>query len=338
VGGQKLGELVERRALATEKLETLRARLTDAEKLARRKACVYVTGSFGRNEASAHSDLDLFILGQGRGKQKQQNLRDSKLSNLDAICLTARLIEESRRMKFPEFSGDGRWIVDYSEDELIKTLGTQNDDVENTFTARLLLLLESRPLLGRPIYDVILKAVLNVYWKDYDDHKSDFMPAFLGNDILRLWRTFCVNYEATTRSMPEHARAKRRVKNYKLKHSRLLTCYSALLYLLALYKINRTVHPVDALQMIRLTPTERLEYLRQMTELRPAHSSLDRLLSQYESFLGTTNQEETALIGEFMNRSRSSEYMKEATKFGDLMFDALDQIGRGNPFYRLLVV
>ena len=91
------------------------------------------------------------------------------------------------------------------------------------------MLLESRPLLGRPIYDHIQQAVLNAYWKDYDDHKLDFMPAFLGNDILRLWRTFCVNYEATTKTMPERARAKRRVKNYKLKHSRLLTCYSALL-------------------------------------------------------------------------------------------------------------
>jgi predicted nucleotidyltransferase len=76
-----LGELVERRALAAEKLEALQARLADAEKLVRRKACVYVTGSFGRNEASAYSDLDLFILGQGRGKQKQHGLRDSKLSN-----------------------------------------------------------------------------------------------------------------------------------------------------------------------------------------------------------------------------------------------------------------
>jgi len=119
-----LGELVERRTLAAEKVRALHGRLAVTEMLVRRKACVYVTGSFGRNEASAHSDLDLFILWQGRGKQKQHGLRDSKLRNLDAICLTARLIEEARYMNFPEFSGDGRWIVDYSEDELIKTLGT----------------------------------------------------------------------------------------------------------------------------------------------------------------------------------------------------------------------
>jgi len=59
--------------------------------------------------------------------------------------------------------------------------------------------------------------------------------------------------------------------------------------------------------MIRLTPTERLEHLRQQTELHSAHSSLDRLLSQYEIFLGTTNQKEEMLIRDFMNTSRSSE-------------------------------
>jgi len=333
-----LGELAERRALAAQKIKVLRAGLAEAEKIVRGRACVYVTGSFGRNEASAYSDLDLFILGQGRSKQKQDGIRDSKLSRLDTICVTAKLIEAARDMKFPEFSGDGRWVVHYSEDELIKTLGTQSDDVENTFTARLLLLLESRALLGRPIYENILQAVVAAYWKDYDDHKIDFVPAFLTNDILRLWRTFCVNYEATARVMPEYARAKRRVKNYKLKHSRLLTCYSALLYLLHIYKMNQTVHPANAIEMIRLTPTERLEHLREQPELRTAHTSLDRLLTQYEVFLGTTNQQEGALIEEFMDRKRSSEYMKEATKFGDLMFEALEHIGRGSSFYRLLVV
>ena len=67
------------------------------------------------------------------------------------------------------------------------------------------------------------------------------MPAFLSNDILRLWRTLCVNYEARTKTTPEQEKAKRELTNYKLKHSRLLTCYSGILYLLAIFKARGTV-------------------------------------------------------------------------------------------------
>jgi hypothetical protein len=75
-------------------------------------------------------------------------------------------------------------------------------------------------------YKHVIEEVIAAYWRDYDDHKNEFVPAFLANDILRLWRTFCVNYEARTSTDPPHQRAKRRLKNYKLKHSRLLTSYS----------------------------------------------------------------------------------------------------------------
>ena len=40
--------------------------------------------------------------------------------------------------------------------------------------------------------------------------KDEFMPAFLANDILRLWRTFCVNYEARTQTEPAEKKAKRK--------------------------------------------------------------------------------------------------------------------------------
>jgi hypothetical protein len=46
-----------------------------------------------------------------------------------------------------------------------------------------------------------------------------------------------------------------------LKHSRLLTCYSALLFLLAVFVEKQTVRPDDVKQMVSITPTERLELL-----------------------------------------------------------------------------
>ena len=96
---------------------------------------------------------------------------------------------------------------------------------------------------------------------------------------------FVLTTKAENRRAPEREKAKGKLKNYKLKHSRLLTCYSALLYLLAVYRMKKTVSPADAKLMISLTPTERLEWLLRQTDLSEAHPSIVSLLRQYEIFL-----------------------------------------------------
>jgi len=246
-----VGALSDRRLQTKARLQTIRQRLKSAEEIATGKACVYATGSFGRGEASLYSDLDLFIVGKKNGKPGPDGKEGSLLKHLDDIRIKADLIEVTQNLGIQEFSGDGRYLVHYSVHDFTKTLGTPEDDVTNTFTARLLLLLESCPLVEDAVYCEIIEEVVAAYWRDYEDHKGTFMPAFLANDVLRLWRTFCVNYEARTERIPEDEKAKGKVKNYKLKHSRLLTCYSALLYLLALFRAKHSVSPTDAMNMIR---------------------------------------------------------------------------------------
>jgi len=333
-----LGELADRRSETESRIQQIRSDLTAAEARATGKACVYATGSFGRSEASPHSDLDLFIVGKKDGKPGPGGKEGSLLKRLDEILIKADLIQVTRRLGIPEFSGDGRYLVHYSVHDFTKTLGTPEDDVTNTFTARLLLLLESRPLVEDAVHREVIEEVVAAYWGDYEDHKDDFMPAFLGNDILRLWRTFCVNYEARTERDPPEKKAERKLTNYKLKHSRLLTCYSALLYLLALYRRQRSVHPSDVITMIGLSPTQRLEAMRDDSDLVASRQIIDDLLSQYESFLETTNATKDVLIQRFLDKEMSDAFMEGAYKFGDLVFDALNSIGQGNPFHRLLVV
>ena len=258
--------------------------------------------------------------------------------NLDEICLKAELIQVTRKLKIQDFTGDGAYLTHYSLADLIDALGTQKDDAVNTFTARLLLLLESRPLLEASVYQEVIDDVIAGYWRDYEDHKASFMPAFLGNDILRLWRTFCVNYEARTKREPEDKKAKGKLKNYKLKHSRLLTCYSALLYLLAVYRIKQTVSPADAKLMVSLTPTERLEWLMSETGLSNAHRSIAELLKQYERFLERTSLDEPGLVSQFLNKQLAREYLDEAAVFGDTVFEVLVEVGGQSRFQRLLIV
>jgi predicted nucleotidyltransferase len=331
-------ELSERRRQTKKRFKTLQSKLRSAEKIAKGKACVYATGSFGRVEASLHSDLDLFIVGKADDSGAAKNDDDSALKRLDDIRIKADLIEVTRELGIPEFSGDGRYLIHYSVRQLTKTLGRADDDALNTFTARLLLLLESRTLLESKVYQEIIEEVVAAYWRDFYDHKSDFVPAFLTNDVLRLWRTFCVNYEANTSTEPSEENAKRKLKNYKLKHSRLLTCYSALLYLLSVFRFSKNVGPDDVLKMIALTPTERLEWLLDEKKLKAAHDAVRNVLALYEEFLRKTNYPEKDLVSKFMDQKESRAYLAEAHRLGESVFKAVNLIGDGNKLHRILVV
>jgi predicted nucleotidyltransferase len=323
--------ITERREYTRARFESLQSKLQAAEELCRGKACVYATGSFARGEAHQWSDLDLFIVGQ-----ESSGKRD--LSRLNEIRVKADLIEITQAENIPEFSGDGRYLEHYTASHLTRTLGKPEDDAANTFTARLLLLLESKPLLGEDIYDRVLDEVVSAYWQDYVDHKNSFVPAFLANDILRLWRTFCVNYEARTLRQPAEEKAKRKLKNYKLKFSRLLTCYSALLFLLTSHAENGTVSTDDAKEMVSLSPTERLEWLLTRPIVDAARNGVRDLLTSYENFLVNTAHPESRMIEVFLDREQGQKHFGDAAAFGEQIFEVLQTIGIGQPFYRMLVV
>jgi len=338
-----MGRIIDgRRQFSDEKFEQLRASLVQAPEICADKACVYATGSFGRREASEHSDIDLFIVSLNDYDEKKK-IDTSRLSKLDEILLKAELIRASRELKFPEFSKDGQFLQHHTSRKLIHSTGKQYDDAENTFTARLLLLLESKPLVGNDIHAKVIDEVIERYWREFPDHYDRFMPAYLANDILRYWRTLCLNYEASTseqspRQQAPQDRAKRKIKNYKLKHSRMLTCYSAVLYLLFVYGRNKTVTPSDAQKMVSLSPTARVEFVaRDLNGSEPAACIYD-FLGKYERFLDVTNASEEDLTGLFSDEVEAHKLRDEQSDFGDLAYRILYSIGHENHLYRRLVI
>jgi hypothetical protein len=336
-----MGKIIdERRKFSNERFQGLIESLKLAPEICADKACVYATGSFGRQEASPYSDLDLFIVSLSHEKD---GVDRSDLSKLNEILLKAELIRASKELRFPEFSQDGRFLQHHTARRLIRSTGNQVDDYENTFTARLLLLLESRPLAGREIHARIIDDVIERYWREFPDYYDCFMPAYLANDILRYWRTLCLNYEASTseRSKTEQTpleRAKRKIKNYKLKHSRMLTCYSAVLYLLFVYGRNNTVTISDAQRMVSLTPTARVEFVE--TELNASDPApcIRSFLGKYERFLDVTSVSEEDQINLFSDDREAHRLRDEQSDFGDLAYTILYEIGHENPLYRRLVI
>ncbi|MBL0405305.1 nucleotidyltransferase domain-containing protein [Microvirga aerilata] len=326
-------EIDKRRALTAERMNAMRELLSDAENLLEGKACVYATGSYGRCEASEHSDLDLFIVGKS-----DKDTKKSLLRRLDEICIKADLIRATERLKIREFDGDGRYLVHHSLDDLTRSMGRPEDDATNTFTARLLLLLESHPLLEKHVYNEIIKDVINAYWRDYADHQDEFMPAYLTNDILRLWRTLCVNYEASIFREPEEKKISGKIKNYKLKYSRMLTCFSAILYLLAHFNKMNTVSKELAMDMAKLSPIQRIQELSKDKNFEDAHPHLLKVISNYDSFLLRTGLAESELQKRFSQRNTLEDYMDKANEFGESIFNALNMIGKQSRFHRMIVV
>lgn len=276
------------------------------------KLSIYVTGSYGRHEASSHSDLDLFFI--------HNDLKaNSRIDRLKKILIDAELIRIVQEMGFPDFSNDGQYLEIHSLKEILAALGGREDDFKNYFTARMLLLLESRPIYNPSEYDKIISAVVKSYFRDYDDHIKDFCPIFLMNDIIRFWRTLCLNYENKRNSLidDEQKNNKNHLRNLKLKFSRLLTCFSTVIPLITM----RKAAPLNIIELIKLPPLDRLKKIVKRDAKK--QKIFNKIMLDYMWFLKTTARGDIEQwIGNKENRTKA---FKRAHRFGNNMFLLLNQ-------------
>lgn len=111
------------------------------------------------------------------------------------------------------------------------------------------LILESQPIAHEDIYRKHLRTILELYYRDRNA-TSPFRPIFLLNDLLRYWRTMCLNYEERRHDADRPFRK----KNVNLKFSRMLTVFATVLPLIA--------QPADSVPKLESlctkTPLERL--------------------------------------------------------------------------------
>jgi hypothetical protein len=155
-----------------------------------------------------------------------------------------------------------------------------------------------------------------------------------------MWRTFCVNYEFYRRDKMRDG-----VKNLKLKYSRMLTCYSAILLLLSDYTQNNSVSPDNVRHMARMTPTERLEELQSRYGGSNASDSrirsyLSDALVDYSGFLQLVH----GVDGDPAEVLKEEEeaWRKRSYEFGEKLARAMDEIAGGdalaNDLYRIVLI
>lgn len=287
--------------------------------------CVYITGSYGRGEAHSESDVDIFFVKSGSEET-------NKFTNVDKALLDAAIIKICRDLGFPEFTGGGEYLNIHYVDDILSELGGPKDDFLNYFTARMLLLLESKPIILPDLYDQIIGQMIDSYYRDYHEHESEFIPVFLVNDIHRYWRTMCLNYEHR-RNRTRVDKNKSHIKNFKLKFSRMLTCFSMIA---CIHFLGNQCSKEEILKIVKLSPLERLDLV---ADAKPDLAPLIfRMKKEYNWFMERTGRPNREVVKWISNRRNRDSAFARARKFGDMFYELLQKISGEDDTVRYLVI
>jgi hypothetical protein len=138
------------------------------------EASIVLMGSWGRAEVTAGSDDDFMVLVHGR----------EGLEGEPTVEAVSKILDHAP-------GSQGTFADQVFSEKLVQNIGLDRDDNRN-LTRRMLFLLESTSVTGDEIYRRARKEILDRY---LDESVKPFRPPrFLLNDIVRYWRTICVDF------------------------------------------------------------------------------------------------------------------------------------------------
>jgi predicted nucleotidyltransferase len=94
---------IERASKESERrFQELKGELRNTEAEFGRKACVYASGSFGREEAGPHSDIDLFIVRDSDAAWADSKDPETRFGGLEEIKLKYALLKALEKRGIPQ--------------------------------------------------------------------------------------------------------------------------------------------------------------------------------------------------------------------------------------------
>jgi Nucleotidyltransferase domain len=251
-----------------------------------------VFGSLARDEWTSGSDVDWTLLIDGQASSDHRGVTHSistKLGNM-----------QFRQKRLPKPGREGAFGHMTFSHDLIHYIGGDTDTNRNT-TKRILLLLESCAVstaeggdasgpLTRVIHEILLRYLRNDTICLRPPKDESRIPRFLLNDIVRFWRTMCVDFAYKEW---EQAGEKWALRNVKLRVSRKLLFVSGLLMVFSCYRNPALVSNGNADAVVAMMQEHLLSYVQSsplnilVWSLRHAGMAdhCGRLLACYDQFL-----------------------------------------------------
>lgn len=243
---------------------------------------VGANGSFARREATTGSDIDLFYL-----LNSNAELEPVKRQNFEVGIGNARF-------KLP--AEGGVFAECLRTEDLLKNIGGL-DDTNTSLTRRMLLLLEGEWLHNHEGFTKARRELLARYVSD--NTPKDKISLFLLNDIIRYWRTMCVDYEYKTGD----GKKPRGIRLVKLRFSRLCLAFGGV------------VAVAETFDLVAEQKRQRLEELLSLDVLKRVESVIGDhargALTLYDQFLAALDDEAT-------RKKLSSDGYENAAEFSDL--------------------
>jgi hypothetical protein len=294
--GREFPNLLTARALTQERLVAYRKQL--AQLPHDEDSTIVLMGSWGRAELTSGSDDDFMLLVHGAKREKVRPSLD----------------------RSGGFSTAPRPLTDRSEDlSLVSgSLGISVYVETGTRTSRGGCSSSRSPpgLPGSTFYSAVMTALLERY---LDQSVSDYrVPRFLLNDVIRYWRTICVDFAAKEHRGPD----KWAVRNAKLRTSRKLLFCGAMLPCFACAGLRRNEMIAFLASQLAMPPTDRVA---QAFLENDAADWGGRALGAYDDFLGLLDDPDIRDELSSLSREDSlhSEPFAETKRLGELLEQGL---------------
>lgn len=217
--------------------------------------------------------------------------------------------------------------------DLVHYIGGENDTNQN-ITRRVLLLLESEKIVFSSVqtdgtaYNRVVNGVLG----QYVNHDSGLLrpnketiPKFLFNDMVRFWRTMCVDF---ANKQKDQGGQKWAMRNVKLRMSRKLLFVKGMLMCFSQNKVHTAPVEIiaDLREMVKLHPFELL--LSKKEHFGLEDRDIIDLLTYYNQFLSALSDPEkrTHLTNLGLKDAFDDPLYKELKIVGDNFKKTLDQI------------
>lgn len=226
---------------------------------------IVLMGSWGRAEVTSGSDDDFVVL-----------------VGPDAAAAALPTEEQVGETLHRKPGEEGVFGATVKCGRMIDDIGLE-EDVNSNLTHRMLLLLESVPATAPEVHAAVRRMLLERY---VDGSVKDYRPPrLLLNDLIRYWRTICVDFAGKE----QKRRDKWGLRNAKLRTSRKMLFAGGLLPVFACAAMTRSQMTSFLLEQLQMPPTDRVAqaFLR-----NDAADAGGRALGAYDEFLGLLDDAE----------------------------------------------